>query len=138
MRICILSDEVIEDFNPAPFMEGFDWEFVTMQKPVMGVLQTLAARKEFDIFINLCEGYENDDEEVDENGYEAIEVVKALEELNLPFTGADSKVFDPTREEMQAAAEAHGVRFAKEFALPDHGKTSSKLWQYGHDQRVAV
>ena len=113
MRICILSDEVIEDFDPAPFMEGFDWEFVTMKKPVMDTLRSLAAHKEFDLYVNVCEGYENDDE--DENGYEAIEVVKALEELNLPFTGADSKFFDPTREEMQAAADAHGVGFARGY-----------------------
>ena len=115
-----MSDEEIEDFNPAQFMEGFDWEFVTMKKPVMDTLRSLAARKEIDIYINLCEGYENDDE--DENGYEAIEVVKALEELNLPFTGADSKVFDPTREEMQAAAEAHDVRFAKGYRVRSAGE----------------
>ena len=30
MRICILSDEEITDFNPAPFMQGYDWEMVTM------------------------------------------------------------------------------------------------------------
>ena len=37
--------------------------------------------------------------------------------INLPFTGADSKFFDPTREEMQAAADAHGVNFAKGYRV---------------------
>jgi D-alanine-D-alanine ligase len=115
MKICILSDEKIEDFNPAPFVEGFDWEFVTMKKPVIETLRALAARREFDVFVNLCEGYELDDE--DEKGYEGIEVVKALEELNLPFTGASSDFFDPTREEMQAAADANGVGFAKGYRV---------------------
>ena len=32
-----------------------------------------------------------------------------LEDLNLAFTGSDSKFYDPTREEMQSAAEANGV-----------------------------
>lgn len=114
MRVCILSDEEIEDFNPTQFMEGYDWEFVTMKKPVMDTVRALADRKEFGIYVNLCEGYENDG---DEEGYEGVDVIKALEELNLPFTGADSKFFDPTREQMQAAADAHGVGFAKGYRV---------------------
>jgi len=113
MRICILSDEEQKDFDPTPFMQGFDWEFVTMKKPALDTLMSLKERNEFDIYMNLCEGYENDDED----GYEGIEVIKALEELNLPFTGADSKLFDPTREEMQAAADAHRVGFAKGYRV---------------------
>lgn len=115
MRICILSDEELKDFDPTPFMEGYDWEFVTMKKPVLDTLRSLAARNEFDVYINLCEGYEDLDE--DEKGYDGIEVVRALEELNLPFTGASSDFFDPTREEMQAAADAHGVGFAKGYRV---------------------
>ncbi|RPI94617.1 MAG: hypothetical protein EHM40_05945 [Chloroflexi bacterium] len=115
MRICILTDEEIRDFNPAPYMQGFDWEMVTMTDPVMEVLRNLAARNEFDVYLNLCEGYEKD-EDADWD-YQGIDVVRALEELNLPFTGADSKFFDPTREEMQAAADAHGVGFAKGYQV---------------------
>mgnify|MGYP000672161950 CR=1 FL=1 len=115
MRVCILSDEKIEDFNPAQFMDGYDWEFITMQKPVVDTLRALEARNVFDVYINLCEGYEKVD--LGEHGYEGLEVVKALEELNLPFTGADSTFFDPTREQMQAAADAHGVGFAKGYRV---------------------
>jgi D-alanine-D-alanine ligase-like ATP-grasp enzyme len=115
MRICVLSDEEKSDFDVSPYLKGFDYEFVTMRKPVMETLQALKDRNEFDIYLNVCEGYEPDDG--DENGYEGIEVVKALEELNLPFTGATSNVFDPTREEMQAAAEAHRVGFAKGYRV---------------------
>lgn len=115
MRICILSDEKIEDFNPTQFMQGYDWEFVTMKKPIMDTLRALEARNEFDVYINLCEGYEKSD--MGEDGYEAVEIVQALEALNLPFTGADSTFFDPTREQMQAAADAHGVGFAKGYRV---------------------
>jgi D-alanine-D-alanine ligase len=115
MRICVLSDEEKKDFDVSPYLKEFDYEFVTMRKPVMETLKALRERNEFDIYLNVCEGYELDDE--DENGYEAIEVVKALEELNLPFTGADSKMFDPTREQMQAAADANGVGFAKGYRV---------------------
>jgi len=116
MRICVLTDEDPEDFNPAPYMQGFDWEMVTVTDPVMDVLRELEARGEFDLYLNLCEGYDEDDED-NEWDYQGIDVVRALEELNLPFTGADSKFFDPTREEMQAAADAHGVSFAKGYRV---------------------
>lgn len=111
MRVCVLSDEEIADFDPSPFMKDYDWEMVTVTAPVMDLLCSLAARNEFDVYLNLCEGYEYAD--TDPSVYDGLEVVQCLETLNLPFTGADSKCFDPTREEMQAAAEAHGVRFAK-------------------------
>jgi D-alanine-D-alanine ligase-like ATP-grasp enzyme len=113
MRICILTDEEIQDFDPSPYMNGFDWEMVTMTDPVIDVLRELDARHEFDVYLNLCEGHErNEDADWD---YQGIDVVRALEELNLPFTGADSRFFDPTREEMQAAADANGVGFAKGY-----------------------
>jgi D-alanine-D-alanine ligase len=115
MRVCILSDEEMKDFDPTPFMEGFDWEFFTMKKPVLDTLRLLDEQKKFDVYVNLCEGYENDDE--DDDGYQGIEVVRALEDLNLPFTGANSTFFDPTREEMQAAADAHGVGFARGYRV---------------------
>ena len=115
MRVCILSDEKIEDFNPTQFMQGYDWEFITMKKPVIDTLRALEARKEFDVYINLCEGYEKND--MGEEGYEYADVINALEELKLPFTGADSTFFDPTREQMQAAADAHGVGFAKGYRV---------------------
>lgn len=115
MRICILTDEVPEDFDPTPYMQGFDWEMVTMTDPVMDVLRELEARTEFDIYLNLCEGNETDG--TADWTYQGIDVVRALEELNLPYTGADSKFFDPTREEMQAAADAHGVGFAKGYRV---------------------
>ena len=38
-----------------------------------------------------------------------------MEKLGLPFTGADSNCFDPTREEMQSIADANGIGFAKGY-----------------------
>ena len=115
MRICVLTDEDPQDFDPAPYMNGFDWEMFTVTDPVVDVLRELHARNEFDVYINLCEGNENDG--TAEWAYQGIDVVRALEELNMPFTGADSSFFDPTREEMQAAADAHGVGFAKGYRV---------------------
>jgi D-alanine-D-alanine ligase len=115
MRVCILSDEESADFNPAPYIKDYDWQMVTLTAPVMDKIRALAEAKEFDVFLNLCEGYEFEDEEDKEIGYTAVEVVRALEELNLPFTGAGSNCFDPTREEMQAVANANGISFVKGY-----------------------
>lgn len=115
MRVCVLSDEHIENFNPAPYLKDYEWKMVTLTAPVFEKIQALAQSNEFDVFLNICEGYEFEDEEDEEIGYQAHEVVEALETLNLTFTGADSRCFDPTREEMQAVADANGVGFAKGY-----------------------
>ncbi len=118
MHICVLSDEEKQDFDVSPYLTGYDYEFVTVRRPVMNMLKALKARNEFDLYLNVCEGYEMDDDDADdEDAYEGIEVVKCLEELNLPFTGATTELFDPTREEMQAAADAHGVGFARGYRV---------------------
>ncbi|MBK8420801.1 hypothetical protein [Candidatus Villigracilis saccharophilus] len=117
MRVCILSDEVIADFNPAPYIKDFDWQMITMTSPVKDRIRALADRKDFDVFLNICEGYEFEDMQDDELGYDAIEVVRALEELELPFTGAHSNCFDPTREEMQAVADANRIGFARGYQV---------------------
>ena len=117
MRVCILSDEVIADFNPAPYIKDFDWQMITMTSPVKDRIRALADGKDFDVFLNICEGYEFEDMQDDVLGYDAIEVVRALEELELPFTGAHSNCFDPTREEMQAVADANGIGFARGYQV---------------------
>jgi D-alanine-D-alanine ligase len=117
MRVCVLSDEEITKFDPSPYLKDFDWEMVTMTAPVEEKLRILSESKKYDVYLNICEGYEFEDEEDDEIGYQSIEVVQALEKLNLPFTGADTNCFDPTREEMQAVADANGIGFAKGYQV---------------------
>jgi len=118
MRVCVLSDEDEQDFDVSPYLIGYDYEFVTVKRPVMDLLKGLKERDEFDLYLNVCEGYEMDDKDADdEDAYEGIEVVRCLETLNLPFTGATSDLFDPTREEMQAAADANGIGFAKGYRV---------------------
>ncbi|MBL8050586.1 MAG: hypothetical protein JNM46_05135 [Anaerolineales bacterium] len=117
MRVCVLSDEEISDFDPSPFLKDYEWEMITMNAPIMDKIRELAESKKYDIFLNVCEGYEIEDAEDEDWGYHAVDVVQALEALNLPFTGADSNCFDPTREEMQAKADEAGVGFAKGYQV---------------------
>ena len=112
MRVCVLYYEDTDGFSPAEFLKHYpcDWEMVTLEDSVREQITAIAAQDRFDVYFNLCDAsiYET---------YPGIEVVQVLEDLNLAFTGSDSKFYDPTREEMQSAAEANGVGFARGYRV---------------------
>jgi D-alanine-D-alanine ligase len=68
------------------------------------------AQQGFDVFFNLCDGAWSEDRP-------GIEVVQALERLNLAFTGAGSQFYEPTREAMKMACHAVGVKFPAYVAV---------------------
>jgi D-alanine-D-alanine ligase len=57
---------------------------------------------EFDLFFNLCDGAADQD-------IPGIEVVETLEKLGVPFTGATSNYYEPSREEMKEACRREGI-----------------------------
>jgi len=105
MRVCIFYDEYYafdEFLNQYPC----EWKLQILRRPVREKIKQLADLRKYDVFFNLCDGPL-------EGQSPGIDVIQTLEELNLAFTGADSKCFDPTREEMQAVADAHRIGFAQ-------------------------
>src|SRR5258708_29218519 len=60
-------------------------------------------KKNYDIFVNLCEGYL-------EWEIPSIDVIYTLEMLNLPFTGPGTKLYDPPKELMKYVAYSEGVK----------------------------
>lgn len=60
-------------------------------------------RKDYDIFVNLCEGYL-------EWEVPSIDVIYTLEQLDLPFTGPTTKLYDPPKELMKYLAYCEGVK----------------------------
>ncbi len=122
MRVCLLTDEKIEDFNPQVYFKNYDLDFVTVTPPVTKFVVELARSRSYDVYLNIYEG----EDAKDASG---LQFVQALEELNLPFTGAESKFYRSTREEMQAAADANGIRFARGFhaGSPDDLKQADVL-----------
>ena len=117
LRICLLTDEDPQDFDPSAYLHGYDWTYVTLTAPVEKRIAALAEQGQFDVYLNLCEGYEPEDVGRNPRAYLGLDVVRALEKAGVPFTGADSRRFDPTREEMQAVAEAHGIGFAPGYRV---------------------
>lgn len=60
------------------------------------------SKNNYDIFVNLCEGYL-------EWSIPSIDVIYSLELLNLPFTGPTSLLYDPPKELMKYVAYTVGV-----------------------------
>jgi len=118
LHICILMEDGYKNFDPGYYMDSYTWTRVVMESPVLDRLSSLKEQEEFDVYLNLCEGYE-------EPYYSGLEVVKAFEKLNLPFTGADSRFYDSSREKMQAIAEKNGVGFVRGVNVPDVGEVEA-------------
>jgi len=118
LRVCILMEDGYKNFDPGYYMNHHTWTRIFMDSPVVDRLRSLKEQNQFDVYLNLCEGY-------DEPYYSGMDVVKALEKLNLPFTGADSTFYEPTREEMQAVAERYGVGFVRGVNVSDVGEAEA-------------
>lgn len=108
MQICVLSDSELKEFDPSQYLTAYSWEIFIPQRPVINSISALVEEKSYDVYFNLCDGADNPEED-----YDGIDIVCALEELHLPFTGANSRFYDPSREEMQTVADTHGISFAK-------------------------
>ena len=108
MRVCLLTDERIEDFHPANHLKNYDWDYVTVKPPIVEFIRELTHAHRYDVYLNIYEGH-------DESENSGLRFVRALEELNLPFTGAESRFYRSTREEMQEAAGKHRITFARGF-----------------------
>ncbi len=110
MYICVLSstpdDPNDKPYDPAPHMNGYKWKHHPVSpKNVEGQLRDLV-NEGVDVFVNLCDGTPDDP-------LSGIGLVQLMEKMGLAFTGADSKFFDPSRQEMKS--------YAKKAAVPTPG-----------------
>ncbi|MFQ5530492.1 MAG: D-alanine--D-alanine ligase, partial [Gemmatimonadota bacterium] len=112
MRICLLTDQDIdaEDFSdddwpcdPRPYLRDADWTLAVLEKDTAVPQINELASRGFDLFFNLCDGA------WDEGYTPGIEVVQTLERLGVPFTGATSEFFEPSREAMKRVCRAWGI-----------------------------
>jgi len=79
-------------------------------------------KKNYDIFVNLCEGYL-------EWEVPSIDVIYSLELLNLPFTGPSSLLYDPPKELMKYVAYVEGVK-SPAYALIEKEENLEKQIQH--------
>lgn len=113
MRICVLqpdySTSQVDYKNYDPVRElGHLMPEATVDHVLLNKLSTYKqlralSKEKYDVFVNLCEGYLEWD-------IPSIDVIHALEALDLPYTGPTSLLYDPTKELMKYVAHLEGIR----------------------------
>jgi len=111
MRICLLTTQDLQadpfpendwPCDPRPFLPEAEWDVATLTKSNSMARVSQMIDDGYDLFFNLCDGAA--DQEIP-----GIEVVKTLEEAGVPFTGATSDFYEPSREAMKEACRAEGI-----------------------------
>lgn len=113
LRICLLTTQELDadpfpeddwPCDPRPFLPEAAWHVETLVGKVGSVAQveSLIASGRFDLFFNLCDGAADQD-------LPGIEVIQTMERHGVPFTGACSACYEPTRIEMKEACRDLGI-----------------------------
>ena len=112
MRICVLCYEYEDPdaplaaddlpYDPTVYLDGHEATMVYLTKRMAVPRLVALAGEGVDVFLNLCDGAWDGEAP-------GIEVVQALERLDVPFTGATSAFYEPSREAMKRVCHAWGV-----------------------------
>lgn len=111
LRVCLLTDQDLDQdpfppgdwpCDPRPFLPQAEWSVATLEKARAVEQVVRLAGQGFDLFFNLCDGAWDEPRP-------GLEVVRTLERLGRPFTGADSAFYEPSREAMKRVCRAWGV-----------------------------
>jgi D-alanine--D-alanine ligase len=115
MRLCILhpyydpndpSVNIDDLMNyPKSYLTQHDCDVHFIKKETLEESLRALVQKNFDVFINLCDGSTNPDD--DSPG---IKVTEILESLGVAFTGADSNFYEPTRVQMKRVCRSKNVK----------------------------
>ena len=111
MRICLLTTQDLDadpfpdddwPCDPRPFFPEAEWSAHFIRRPHSVKAVNALAKNGYDLFFNMCDAAVDEDRP-------GIEVVRALERLGVPFTGATSEFYEPTRVQMKRACRAQGI-----------------------------
>jgi len=113
MKICVLQSSYLLSDSPLkedddfllyirPYLLEHEVEVADIHKATAVRQVRELVQQGFDLFINLCDGAWDEDRA-------GIEVVQALERYNVPFTGATSDFYEPTREDMKRVCHNYGI-----------------------------
>ena len=111
MRICLLTTQDLDadpfpaddwPCDPRPFLPESSWDVVVLQKESAIQRVSQLVQNGYDLFFNLCDGAADQD-------IPGIEVVQTLEASRVPFTGATSVFYEPSREQMKEACRREGI-----------------------------
>ncbi len=119
LKICVLqpdystSDVDYQNYDPARdishLMPGAKFDHILLNKLSTYKQLKELKKKNYNIFVNLCEGYL-------EWTVPSVDVIYFMELLNLPFTGPTSLLYDPPKDLMKYVAYTVGIK-TPAFAL---------------------
>ncbi len=122
MKICVLqpdysTTEVDYKYydpprNLAPLLIGHEVDHVFLNKLYTYKQLKELKKKNYDIFVNLCEGYLD-------WSVPSIDVIHSLDLLDLPYTGPNARLYDPPKDLMKYVAFTCGVATPKYVVLKD-------------------
>ena len=90
--------------DPTPFLRAHKWTVEGLAKETSVARLNQLSRRGIDLFFNLCAGAWDKESP-------GLEVVQTLEQLNVPFTGATSEFYEPSREAMKRVCAAWGIGY---------------------------
>lgn len=112
MKVCVLQPDYsttsvdYANYDPprnlSHLLPGHEVDHVFLNKLTTYNQLKQLAKKKYDIYVNLCEGYLEWD-------VPSVEVIYFLELLNLPFTGPTSVLYDPPKDLMKYVAYTQNV-----------------------------
>ncbi|MEO5563933.1 MAG: SET domain-containing protein-lysine N-methyltransferase [Chitinophagaceae bacterium] len=124
MKVCVLQPDYsttgvdYKNYDPprnlSSFLPDAEVDHVFLNKLTTYRQLKDLKKKNYDIFVNLCEGYL-------EWEVPSIDVIHSLDLLDLPYTGPSAKLYDPTKELMKYVAFCEGVRTPGYFIIEQPG-----------------
>ncbi|MDP4262466.1 MAG: SET domain-containing protein-lysine N-methyltransferase [Bacteroidota bacterium] len=132
MKVCVLQADYsttgvdYKNYDPArnlsALLPGAEVDHVFLNKLTTYRQLKELKKKNYDIFVNLCEGYL-------EWEVPSIDVIHCFELLDLPHTGPTAKLYDPPKELMKYVAHCEGVKTPAYFII-DQPKDIEKVEQF--------
>ncbi len=120
MKVCVLQPDYsttgvdYKNYDPPRYLNSLlpdaEVDHVFLNKLTTYRQLKELKKKNYDVFINLCEGYL-------EWEVPSIDVIHSLELLDLPYTGPNAQVYDPSKELMKYVAHCEGVRTPAYFLI---------------------
>ena len=112
MRICLLTTQDLDadpfpdddwPCDPRPFLPEHDWHVAVLEGKKQSVKDVERLLDEgYDLFFNLCDGAEDQD-------LPGIEIIQTLEARRVPFVGAVSSCYEPSRTQMKDVCREIGI-----------------------------